>query len=94
MALTAESRCAPSDDRAWKAGVASVDQGRALPGKGTLDGGSQTLPMLYSLPSTDFNSLSDAAVSGGANLSTGADVFRYLQSASAGGPSPRGSKKH
>jgi hypothetical protein len=59
---------------AWAAIIAIVDQGRALQGKGSLDGASQTLPMLYSLPSTAFNSVSvssHADVIGGANLATG-----------------------
>jgi subtilase family serine protease len=61
---------------AWAAIVAIVDQGRYLDGKGTLDGASQTLPTLYSLPSTDFNVIAplDSKVSqaaGGANTITG-----------------------
>jgi hypothetical protein len=59
---------------AWAAIIAIVDQGRALQGKGSLDGASQTLPMLYSLPSSAFKSVSLASrtdVSGGANLVTG-----------------------
>ena len=40
---------------AWAAIIAIVDQGRALAGKASLDGPTQTLPALYSLPSTDFN---------------------------------------
>ncbi len=42
---------------AWAAIVAIVDQGRALQGYGSLDGFSQTLPALYSLPSSDFNAI-------------------------------------
>ena len=42
---------------AWAAIVAIVDQGRALDGEGSLDGPTQTLPALYSLPSTDFHSV-------------------------------------
>jgi hypothetical protein len=42
---------------AWAAIVAIVDQGRALAGKGSLDGPTQTLPALYSLPSADFHSV-------------------------------------
>src|SRR5262249_55915834 len=37
---------------AWAAILAIADEGRALAGKGTLDS-SQTLPALYSLPSSD-----------------------------------------
>ena len=40
---------------AWAALIAIVDQGRALEGKSPLDGATQTLPALYSLPSSDFN---------------------------------------
>jgi subtilase family serine protease len=40
---------------AWAAIIAIVDQGRALAGKGSLDGPSQTLPALYALPSSDFH---------------------------------------
>jgi subtilase family serine protease len=39
----------------WAALVAIADQGRALDGKGTLDGGTQTLPTLYRLPQSDFH---------------------------------------
>jgi subtilisin-like proprotein convertase family protein len=49
----------------WAALIAIADQGRALVGQGSLDGYSQTLPMLYSLPSSDFNTL------GGYSLQTG-----------------------
>ena len=42
---------------AWAAIIAIADQGRALAGKGSLDGPTQTLPTLYSQPS-DFNTVS------------------------------------
>jgi subtilase family serine protease len=45
----------------WGALVAVANQGRALQGLGTLDGTSQTLPMLYSLPSSDFHDITDGA---------------------------------
>ena len=35
---------------AWAAIIAVADQGRGLAGKGSLDGGTQTLPALYALP--------------------------------------------
>jgi hypothetical protein len=41
----------------WAALVAIVDQGRALAGKGSLDGGSQTLPAIYQLSSSDFHDI-------------------------------------
>ncbi len=42
---------------AWAAIVAIVDQGRALQGKGSLDGATQTLPALYQLPAADFHAV-------------------------------------
>jgi subtilase family serine protease len=42
----------------WAGIIAVVDQGRALAGKGSLDGPTQTLPALYSLPASDFHSVS------------------------------------
>jgi subtilase family serine protease len=51
---------------AWGAIIAIVNQGRATAGQGTLDGGSQTLPGLYRLPSSDFH-----AVAAGSLVSTG-----------------------
>lgn len=42
---------------AWAAILAIVDQGRTLEGKGSLDGPTQALPALYSLPSTDFHAI-------------------------------------
>jgi hypothetical protein len=41
----------------WAALIAIVDQGRALKGLSSLDGPSQTLPMLYNLPSSDFHDI-------------------------------------
>ncbi|MBX6313938.1 MAG: hypothetical protein IRY99_13630, partial [Isosphaeraceae bacterium] len=42
---------------AWAGIIAIVDQGRAAAGLGSLDGASQTLPALYSLPSSDFHAV-------------------------------------
>src|SRR5262249_11527555 len=43
---------------AWAALLAIVDQGRALAGRGALDGFTQTLPALYQgLPSTDYHDI-------------------------------------
>ncbi len=39
----------------WAGMIGIVNQGRALAGESTLNGYTQTLPMLYSLPSSDFN---------------------------------------
>jgi hypothetical protein len=41
----------------WAALMAIANQGRALSGKATLDGGTQTLPLLYQLPATDFHDI-------------------------------------
>jgi subtilase family serine protease len=43
----------------WAAIIAIADQGRALEGKGSLDGPSQALPSLYALPSSDFHIVPD-----------------------------------
>jgi hypothetical protein len=42
---------------AWAAIIAIADQGRALQGKGSLDGPTQTLPTLYALSPADFHSV-------------------------------------
>ncbi len=39
----------------WAGMVSIADQGRVLAGEGTLNGATQTLPMLYGLPKSDFN---------------------------------------
>jgi subtilase family serine protease len=62
----------------WAALVAIADQGRALGGKPALDGPTQTLPMLYSLPS-DFHDITSGtsrgtpsyAAAAGYDLATG-----------------------
>jgi hypothetical protein len=41
----------------WAGLISIVDQGRALAGLSSLDGATQTLPMLYNLPSSDFNEI-------------------------------------
>jgi subtilase family serine protease len=48
----------------WAALIAIADQGRALNGLGTLDGGSQLLPTLYQLPSSDFHDVTTGASTG------------------------------
>jgi hypothetical protein len=45
----------------WAALVAIADQGRALAGEGTLDGGTQTLPAIYQLPSSDFHDITSGS---------------------------------
>jgi subtilase family serine protease len=42
---------------AWAGIIAIVDQGRALANLPSLDGATQTLPALYSLPSSDFHTV-------------------------------------
>ena len=42
----------------WAGIIAIVDQGRALEGKGSLDGATQTIPSLYALPKSDLKSVS------------------------------------
>jgi subtilase family serine protease len=41
----------------WAAIVAIADQDRTLAGLGTLDGATQTLPKIYSLPQSDFHDI-------------------------------------
>jgi hypothetical protein len=41
----------------WAALIAIADQGRAALGEGTLDGTSQSLPLLYQLPNNAFNDI-------------------------------------
>ena len=57
---------------AWAALIAIADQGRVAMGGTTLDGPSQTLPALYSLPSTDFHDITSGG-NGGYNAGPGYD---------------------
>ena len=41
----------------WAGMVAVADEGRAIAGQGSLDGPSQTLPELYTLPAADFHDI-------------------------------------
>ena len=41
----------------WAGMIAVADEGRAIAGEGSLDGRSQTLPDLYSLPAADFHDI-------------------------------------
>jgi subtilase family serine protease len=45
----------------WAALIAIANQGRALNGQGSLDGGSQTLPTLYQLPQSDFHDITSGS---------------------------------
>jgi hypothetical protein len=60
----------------WAALIAIADQGRALAGKTSLDGATQTLPMLYALPSSDFHDTTSGTSVGRPNYSasTGYDL--------------------
>ena len=51
------SLAAPS----WAALIAIADQGRAVAGGSTLDGKTETLPALYSIPATDFNDITSGS---------------------------------
>jgi hypothetical protein len=42
---------------AWAALIALADQARALAGEGSLDGPTQTLPLLYQLPDSDYHDI-------------------------------------
>ncbi|MFL5339102.1 MAG: fibronectin type III domain-containing protein [Gemmataceae bacterium] len=55
----------------WAALIAIADQGRALAGLGALDGPTQTLPALYSLPSADFHDITSGTSAGSPNYSAG-----------------------
>jgi hypothetical protein len=46
---------------AWAALIAIADQGRALNGLSSLDGATQTLPMLYALPGSDFHDITSGS---------------------------------
>jgi hypothetical protein len=48
----------------WAAIIAIADQGRGLAGLGSLDGKSQTLPMLYGLPASDFHDVTSGTTDG------------------------------
>ena len=50
---------------AWAGIIALVDQGRAVAGKASLDGPTQTIPALYALPASDFHRVSPAFPFGG-----------------------------
>jgi subtilase family serine protease len=58
----------------WAALIALADQGRALAGEGSLDGGSQTLPTLYQLPQTDFHDITSGS-NGHYSASPGYDLI-------------------
>ena len=53
----------------WAALIAIADQGRALAGLGSLDGATQTLPAIYSMPSTDFHDITSGSSTGSPSYS-------------------------
>jgi subtilase family serine protease len=62
----------------WAAIVAIADQGRAIAGLSSLDGATQTLPTLYSIPASDFHKTGTLTTTGlgtpaGASLVTDLD---------------------
>ena len=57
----------------WSALIAIADQGRTLAGEGTLDGGTQTLPLLYQLPASDFHDVASGS-NGGYSAGAGYDL--------------------
>jgi hypothetical protein len=63
----------------WAGLIAIVDQGRALQGEGSLDGPTQTLPALYSLPASDFHDITIGS-NGGYNAGPGYDEVTGLGS--------------
>ena len=55
----------------WAGLIAIANQGQVLNGLGTLSGASQTLPMLYQLPSSDFHDVTSGTTTGSPNYSAG-----------------------
>jgi hypothetical protein len=83
----------------WAGLVAIADQGRALAGKSSLDGATQTLPAIYQLPSSDFHDVTSGNNGGhfataGYDLVTGRGspeanlVMAGLVGGSTGTPTP------
>jgi aspartate/glutamate racemase len=55
----------------WAALIAIADQGRALVGRGSLDGATETLPALYALASGDYHDIISGTSTGAPNYSAG-----------------------
>jgi subtilase family serine protease len=55
----------------WAALIAIANQGRALAGEPTLDGPSQTLPMIYQMPATNFHDILTGSSTGKPAYSAG-----------------------
>src|SRR5262249_55858018 len=62
---------------AWAALIAIADQGRVAAGGTSLDGATQTLPALYSLPSADFHDVTSGG-NGSSDAGTGYDEVTGL----------------
>ncbi len=58
---------------AWAGLIAIADQARATVGLGSLDGATQTLPMIYAMPSSDFNDIITGS-NNGASATAGYDL--------------------
>lgn len=68
----------------WSALIAIADQGRALNGLGTLDGASQTLPLLYGMGESAFHDITSGWNLGGYSAGPGYDLVTGLGSPIAG----------
>ncbi|HEY2253028.1 MAG TPA: S53 family peptidase, partial [Planctomycetaceae bacterium] len=55
----------------WAALIAIADQGRALAGKSSLDGATQTLPLLYGMSANDFHDITSGTSTGSPHYSAG-----------------------
>lgn len=64
----------------FAATVAIADQGRQLSGKGTLDGPSQTLPMLYANAATAYHDITSGGNGGGQFAGPGYDLVTGIGS--------------
>jgi hypothetical protein len=64
----------------WSAIIALVDQGRSVRGLNSLDGATQTIPDIYALPSSDFNTITGQGLTG-----LGSPVGEEIISALVGG---------
>ena len=61
----------------WAGMIAVTNEGRVLAGETTLNGATQTLPMLYGLPSSDFNDVTTGS-NGTYSAGTGYDLVTGL----------------
>ena len=61
----------------WASFIAIADQGRTLAGDSSLNGGSQTLPLLYSLPASDFHDITSGGSQTANQSSNGPTPYTY-----------------